>query len=31
MTWSDGGIRPSHPEVIPANNDIGGKIVKMEF
>ena len=25
MTWSDGGIRPSHPEVIPANNDIGGK------
>ena len=25
MTWSDGGIRPSHPEIIPANNDIGGK------
>jgi predicted dehydrogenase len=25
MTWSDGGIRPSHPEVIPANDDIGGK------
>ena len=24
MTWSDGGIRPSHPEIIPANNDIGG-------
>ena len=25
MTWSDGGIRPPHPEIIPANNDIGGK------
>ncbi|WP_416442882.1 Gfo/Idh/MocA family protein [Leeuwenhoekiella sp. A16] len=25
MTWSDGGIRPSHPEIIPANDDIGGK------
>ena len=25
MTWSDGGIRPSHPGIIPANNDIGGK------
>ncbi|MEH6681644.1 MAG: Gfo/Idh/MocA family oxidoreductase [Sediminicola sp.] len=25
MTWSDGGIRPSHPDIIPANNDIGGK------
>lgn len=24
MTWSDGGIRPSHPEIIPANQDIGG-------
>ncbi len=24
MTWSDGGIRPSHPEIIPANSDIGG-------
>ncbi len=24
MTWSDGGIRPSHPDVIPANDDIGG-------
>jgi len=24
MTWSDGGIRPSHPEIIPAENDIGG-------
>ena len=25
MTWSDGGIRPAHPDIIPANNDIGGK------
>ena len=25
MTWSDGGIRPSHPAVIPADHDIGGK------
>lgn len=24
MTWSDGGIRPSHPEIIPASDDIGG-------
>ncbi|WP_337043778.1 Gfo/Idh/MocA family protein [Emticicia sp. 17c] len=24
MTWSDGGIRPSHPDLIPANEDIGG-------
>ncbi|MBC7920613.1 MAG: Gfo/Idh/MocA family oxidoreductase [Ferruginibacter sp.] len=24
MSWSDGGIRPSHPEIIPANQDIGG-------
>ena len=24
MTWSDGGIRPPHPEIIPANSDIGG-------
>ncbi|MEH6408179.1 MAG: Gfo/Idh/MocA family oxidoreductase [Leeuwenhoekiella sp.] len=24
MTWSDGGIRPSHPAIIPANDDIGG-------
>jgi predicted dehydrogenase len=24
MTWSDGGIRPSHPDLIPANSDIGG-------
>lgn len=24
MTWSDGGIRPSHPSVIPADHDIGG-------
>ncbi|WP_417444849.1 Gfo/Idh/MocA family protein [Joostella sp.] len=25
MTWSDGGIRPSHPDIIPADSDIGGK------
>lgn len=25
MTWSDGGIRPAHPAIIPANNDIGGE------
>ena len=31
MTWSDGGIRPPHPEIIPPNNDIGGQIVKTEF
>lgn len=24
MTWSDGGIRPSHPEIIPADQEIGG-------
>lgn len=24
MTWSDGGIKPSHPEIIPADSDIGG-------
>ena len=24
MTWSDGGIRPPHPDIIPANDDIGG-------
>lgn len=24
MTWSDGGIRPAHPEAIPADHDIGG-------
>ncbi|MFO7823339.1 MAG: Gfo/Idh/MocA family oxidoreductase [Cyclobacterium sp.] len=24
MTWSDGGIRPSHPDIIPADDDIGG-------
>ncbi|MDG2397664.1 MAG: Gfo/Idh/MocA family oxidoreductase [Flavobacteriaceae bacterium] len=24
LTWSDGGIRPPHPEIIPANSDIGG-------
>ncbi len=26
MTWSDGGIRPSHPAVIPADHDIGGHL-----
>lgn len=25
MTWSDGGIRPSHPAIIPADHDIGGQ------
>lgn len=25
LTWSDGGIKPSHPDIIPANSDIGGK------
>lgn len=25
MTWMDGGIRPPHPEIIPANSDIGGQ------
>ncbi len=25
MTWSDGGIRPSHPEIIPADHEIGGE------
>ncbi|MEX0291191.1 MAG: gfo/Idh/MocA family oxidoreductase, partial [Flavobacteriaceae bacterium] len=25
MTWSDGGIRPAHPAIIPADHDIGGK------
>lgn len=25
MTWSDGGIRPAHPEGIPADMDIGGR------
>lgn len=24
LTWSDGGIKPSHPDIIPANDDIGG-------
>lgn len=24
MTWSDGGIRPAHPEIVPAGHDIGG-------
>ena len=25
MTWSDGGIRPAHPQIIPADHDIGGR------
>ncbi len=25
MTWSDGGIRPSHPDIIPPDHDIGGR------
>ena len=25
MTWTDGGIRPPHPDIIPANSDIGGQ------
>ena len=25
MTWSDGGIKPSHPDIIPADSDIGGR------
>jgi len=24
MTWSDGGIRPAHPDIIPPDQDIGG-------
>jgi predicted dehydrogenase len=24
MTWMDGGIRPAHPDIIPANEDLGG-------
>ncbi|NBA85975.1 Gfo/Idh/MocA family oxidoreductase [Emticicia sp. CRIBPO] len=24
MTWMDGGLRPSHPEIIPASDEIGG-------
>ncbi|WP_268034486.1 Gfo/Idh/MocA family protein [Algoriphagus sp. PAP.12] len=24
MTWMDGGIKPAHPEIIPADDDIGG-------
>ena len=23
MTWTDGGIRPNHPDLIPANEDLG--------
>lgn len=25
MTWSDGGIRPAHPDAIPPDHDIGGR------
>ncbi len=25
MTWSDGGLRPSHPDIIPANSYMGGE------
>ncbi|MBT6036090.1 MAG: Gfo/Idh/MocA family oxidoreductase, partial [Kordiimonadaceae bacterium] len=25
MTWTDGGLRPFHPELIPADHDIGDK------
>ena len=25
MTWSDGGIRPPHPDIIPPDHDIGGR------
>jgi predicted dehydrogenase len=25
MTWSDGGIRPSRPQIIPADKDFGGE------
>jgi len=25
MTWSDGGIRPSRPSIIPADKDFGGE------
>ncbi|MDG1571923.1 Gfo/Idh/MocA family oxidoreductase [Robiginitalea sp. M366] len=25
MTWSDGGIRPAHPALVPADMDIGGR------
>ena len=24
LTWTDGGIRPPHPDIIPPNSDIGG-------
>lgn len=24
MTWMDGGIRPAHPDIIPADDDLGG-------
>lgn len=25
MTWSDGGIRPARPDIIPADHDMGGR------
>ncbi|MDA7708112.1 Gfo/Idh/MocA family oxidoreductase [Flavobacteriaceae bacterium] len=25
LTWTDGGIRPPHPDIIPADSDIGGE------
>ena len=25
MVWTDGGIRPSHPDLIPANEDLAGR------
>ena len=25
LTWTDGGIRPPHPDIIPADSDIGGQ------
>jgi len=25
LNWSDGGIRPFHPDLIPASDDLGGK------
>src|SRR5690606_4165143 len=24
MTWMDGGIKPAHPDIIPADQEIGG-------
>ena len=25
MTWSDGGIRPAHPQIVPPDSDVGGR------